>query len=123
MSAFDPYKVMEEKDPTLWDDAFIVSVFNVLMERSHNTAEKHGFWDDPLQNAPGVKLALMHSEISETLEAYRKKEGKERYAEELADLLIRVFDFAYYEELDLGNALLEKMEKNKAREFRHGKEF
>jgi NTP pyrophosphatase (non-canonical NTP hydrolase) len=57
----------------------------------HHNAIKHGWWES---NRPvGELLALVHSEISEALEAYRRNEGDDRIAEELADVVIRFLDF------------------------------
>lgn len=64
----------------------------------HTNATEKGFWDN-VGYAPDnieimlAKLALVHSEISETLEAMRKRKGAEAVEEELADILIRLLDF------------------------------
>lgn len=39
------------------------------------------------------KLALVHSEVSEVLEALRKNMGEEKVVEELVDIFIRLMDF------------------------------
>ena len=43
--------------------------------------------------------------------------------EEMADLVIRVLDFAEDQKLDLGGAIIEKMKFNETREYKHGKKF
>lgn len=69
----------------------------------------------------GELIALMHSELSEALEGIRKNLQDEklphRTAEEveLADLLIRVFDYAGRYGLDLDGAVAEKRAYNKTR--------
>tara|TARA_Y100000817_G_scaffold307161_1_gene293285 strand:- start:1262 stop:1609 length:348 start_codon:yes stop_codon:yes gene_type:complete len=104
-----------------------------LMKESHNTSVSKGWWDDSNRNI-GELLALVHSEVSEALEAYRitgasglnniwlrDKDGKpEGFTIELADTLIRIFDISAAYELDLENALKIKMEFNKSRPYRHG---
>lgn len=68
------------------------------------------------------KLALIHSEVSEALEGYRKNllddhlQHRKMFEVELADVIIRVFDLAGAEGLDLGGAIEEKLEYNKKRE-------
>jgi NTP pyrophosphatase (non-canonical NTP hydrolase) len=69
----------------------------------------------------GELIALMHSELSEMLEGVRKSTMdshlKHRRAEEveLADLLIRAFDYAGYRNLDLAGAFTEKLAYNATR--------
>lgn len=64
-------------------------------------------------------LALIHSEVSEALEAFRK-DDKENFAEELADVVIRVLDCATGLQIDLDNEIAKKLEKNRGRSHRHG---
>lgn len=92
-----------------------------------NTFMTHqGFWQS---DNTGEKIALMHSELSEALEADRKNLESEHIPEfsgveeELADVLIRIFDFAHQHELRLGAALAAKMQFNLTRPFKHGKNY
>lgn len=65
-----------------------------IARQIHDNAVDKGFWvDDPDINFMLAKLALIHSEISETLEALRKQKGQDAVEEELADILIRLLDF------------------------------
>lgn len=99
---------------------------SVVASLINDFMQYQGFWQS---DNTGEKLALMHSEISEALEADRQglQSGKipefSGVEEELADLLIRVLDFAAYHELRLGEALVEKMRYNLSRPFKHGKAY
>lgn len=70
----------------------------------------------------GTKMALVHSEVSEALEGYRKDKADEHLPHrkaievELADALIRICDLAGGLGLDLGGAVSEKLEYNARRE-------
>lgn len=76
-------------------------------------------------------LALVHSEVSEMLEAERsdplpmstKMPEFTEQEEEAADVLIRLLHFCKYRKLRLGEATLAKMEVNRLRPFKHGKRY
>ena len=68
------------------------------------------------------KLALIHSEVSEALEATRKGDDA-GFEEELADVIIRVLDLADALDLNMAVAIRDKMIKNESRSVRHGKRF
>jgi NTP pyrophosphatase (non-canonical NTP hydrolase) len=77
----------------------------------------------------GTALCLIHSEVSEALEALRigdmyhfegsdsKPEG---IASELADVIIRVLDLSEALGIDIGQAIIDKMRYNERRAHRHG---
>ena len=96
----------------------------------HEIAKEKGFWDgEYTHDKVGNKLALVHSEVTEVLEAIRKSQGSEKVVEEMADVIIRLLDVyaamrneeAVLHSLD--EILHKKMEKNKARPALHGNLF
>ncbi len=96
----------------------------------HETAIEKGFWDNPKNfDVFGNKLALVHSEVTEVLEAIRKNKGSQEVVEEMADILIRTLDLyaamrnAGFITHSLDEILFNKMEKNKSRPKLHGNLF
>lgn len=88
-----------------------------------------GFWDGAQDNVAS-KVALMHTELSELLEADRKGiEVSEHIPEftgieeEAADLLIRLMDFSGRFNLRLGQAVTAKLLFNLNRPHKHGKGY
>ena len=79
----------------------------------------------------GDQIALMHSELSEAFEEFRNgyrpdeiyfSDGRkpEGIPIELADCIIRIFDFCGKYDIDLEQAIKIKMEYNETRPHRHG---
>jgi NTP pyrophosphatase (non-canonical NTP hydrolase) len=87
----------------------------------HSIARQKGWWD--AQRSDGELIALMHSELSEALEAMRGHGTKDNIAEELADCCIRIFDYCGAKNIELDKMLRKKIEYNKTRPYRHGKKF
>lgn len=114
-----------------------------LVREAHETALSKGWHpNEELQhprdeaaraadaNRFGALMALIHSEVSEAVEAYRERgtvcgwtrdDGKgEGVPAELADVLIRVADVAGLYGIDLEDAVRRKLDFNKTRPHRHG---
>lgn len=113
----------------------------------HQTAVSKGWWESGDRNF-GELIALCHTELSEAFEEYRThglspewmlyngidpatdpptprlysddKLKTEGIAAELADVLIRIFDFCEYYKIPLATALDAKMRFNESRPYRHG---
>jgi NTP pyrophosphatase (non-canonical NTP hydrolase) len=124
-------------------------MINELAQEIHKNARKKGFFEK--EKNIGEMLALIHSEVSKALEAYRK----DRYAnlsdsqlnvllgwvqdidfskdysdkvkgcfeEEMADIVIRVFDMCAFKGIDIERHIRAKMRYNSMREKYHGKKY
>lgn len=88
-----------------------------IQEAVHVNAVNHGWWERE-REIPEL-LCLIHSEVSEALEAWRVY-NEAGFNEELADIIIRLLDMAQWLGIDLEKEILKKHEINKARPYRHG---
>ena len=93
---------------------------NRLQQELHELAVSKGFWK--VSTNIGEKIALIHSELSEALEAYRKGD-EDNFKEELADTMIRLFDLAGHMKFSLYDEIQKKNSFNKTRPYLHGKKF
>jgi len=103
---------------------------DLMARRVHLIAKSKGFWDDEVTyDKIGNKLALVHSEVTEVLEAIRKDQGGEKVVEEMADIIIRLVDL-YQAMINTGQikdsldfVLEKKIMKNMERPALHGNKF
>lgn len=133
-----------------------IESFNALATEAHETAVSKGWWDNkeaellfkiadeyPLptevmitlqmigtkleEKNDGEMIALIHSELSEALEALRhgnppddKVPEYSGVEAELGDCVIRILDLAAARGWRVAEAIIAKMECNKNRSHRHG---
>ena len=64
-----------------------------------------------------LEFCLLYGEVSEAYRAYLR-EGKEAFAEELADIAIYLLGLAEITGVDLESEIMRKMEKNRKRVYR-----
>ena len=115
--------------PDNMNESEVKAYFGLKMAQllAHQTAQNAGWYKNPytgeeIKRNFGEVVALMHSELSEALEADRKslkdshlphRDGREV---EFADLIIRVLDTAEALHLDIAAAFIEKNRYNQYRE-------
>ena len=121
-------------------------MINDLAQQIHKNAKSKGFYEE--KKNIGEMLCLIHSEVSEALEADRKnkyttsnifavngwtsdgdfihsfKENvKDTFEDELTDVIIRVLDLAAFKGINLEEHIKSKMRYNSLREHKHGKKY
>jgi NTP pyrophosphatase (non-canonical NTP hydrolase) len=138
---------------------------NELRDKIHENAKAKGFYDDEINGWAKAcnldmgaealrhaffaqKIVLIHSELSEALEADRKDKRanvksleewgnlnnnqwcgifentvKNSIEDELTDVIIRVLDLCGYLGIDIEKHIELKMKYNEQREYKHGKNY
>lgn len=118
---------MTDKNEPDTQIVFIQS-FGAIQSVVHAIALQKGWYET--ERNDGEAIALMHSELSEALEALRignpgskKIQGFSQVEEELADVIIRIMDYAGANNLNIAEAIISKANYNIGRDHKHGKRF
>jgi NTP pyrophosphatase (non-canonical NTP hydrolase) len=88
-----------------------MTTINELCARQYDWVERMGWHNKTVLEA----LALIASEVGEAVNECRGEAPTEAFGEELADILLRTFDLARWQGIDLEAAILRKMAINEQR--------
>jgi NTP pyrophosphatase (non-canonical NTP hydrolase) len=138
-------EAQEVEDYAGFDEIRFAVALNDYKMAVSECAHDHGWWPEEGRNM-GEMIALMHSELSEGLEAWRDDEPVLHYkypnyaparyemlpeikgelgkpcglASEFADVIIRILDTCHTLGIPITEALIQKHKFNLTRPYRHG---
>ncbi len=90
---------------------------NEKMKQVRALADAKGFSSEP--ERIWEMLALIHTEVSEATDAYKKGEPIEHIGEELIDAVIRILHLMSALDLDAEQLFQDKMQKNWERPYKY----
>lgn len=109
-------------DEEMTGDEQLAAALNVLANDIHDDSVSAGWWDDGEDKyVLATKLMLVVSEVAEAMEGLRKDQWDDHLPHrkmvevEVADALIRLLDFSSALNMDIGSAVMEKLEYNRNR--------
>jgi hypothetical protein len=119
------------EDPTLlkiWQGNKLMLMVSELVEahdeiRTGHTADDTYYPEPPLPSSLVAEVGVTKARELITADNKGKAQKPEGVPSELADTVIRIFDFCYTEKIDLGAMIQEKLEYNRTRAYKHGKQF
>lgn len=108
------------------EEQVFVYAFSAIQQAAHSAAVEKGFWDKDSDQNRLSKLMLVVTELAEAAEGYRKPGLSDKIPpysiqeEEIADAIIRLMDLAESDGMRIGAAIIDKLQYNTSRTYRHG---